>query len=497
MNIIARTDNMHKRLPYTRPREIIFFLDPGAHGMNSGNAPFTTLYRAYTHDSEEEWAMKLSALEELRTARGLDRSMAPAMRELSARSGPVAQFGFGPLKVTFLFGPEANEFLFSNARKFRWRGGFESLVPLAGETALLVSDGPGHDRRRGLVQPAFTREPVAGYLDVLLGELDATLDSWRPGQQVDLYSTFRAMVRASTVRGFFGPALAAEHAALGADLEDALHLLNFSPPRQQLLQAVPNPVRRRARDAIARIDRRVRAEIARRRSAADPGGDVLGVLLAHGEGAMTDTELRDMVVSLIVASYDTTSAALSWAVYALWSDGAALGKAAEQVAERLGGRPPVLGVLRELPYLDWVTSETLRLYPPAMAGARTAAEDFAFAGHRVRAGDMVVYSQYVTHRLPRIWTDPDTFWPERWDRSRPGYRHPSSYEYLPFGVGARRCIGSNLARAEVAAVLARLLQRTELTLLSRDVEPTGFTAMYPKGGMTVRVDGVRTPLPTP
>lgn len=441
--------------------------------------------------------MKLGMLAELRTARGLDRSMAPAMRELGARSGPVAQFGFGPLKVVFLFGPEANEFLFSNAARFRWRGGFESLVPLAGETALLVSDGPGHDRRRGLVQPAFTRDPVARYLDVLLGKLDAALDSWRPGRKVDLYSTFRAMVRASTIRGFFGPVLAAEHAALGADLEDALRLLNFSPPRQQVLQAVPNPVRRRARAAIARIDRRVHAEIARRRAAADPGDDVLGVLLAHGEGAMTDAELRDMVVSLIVASYDTTSAALSWAVYALWSDPAALSRAAGQVADRLGGRPPTLGALRELPYLDWVTSETLRLYPPAMAGARTAAEDMAFAGHRIRAGEMVVYSQYVTHRLPRIWTDPDRFWPERWDRSRPGYRHPSSYEYLPFGVGARRCLGSNLARAEVAAVLARLLQRTDLTLLSRAVEPTGFTAMSPRGGVTVRINEVKTPAPAP
>jgi len=198
-----------------------------------------------------------------------------------------------------------------------------------------------------------------------------------------------------------------------------------------------------------------------------------------------------MVVSLIVASYDTTASALAWAVYALWSHPEALRRSREEVRAELGSRPPALADLRRLTYLDWVTSEVLRLYPPAMAGARQVAEPFTFAGHRVRAGEMVVFSQYVTHRLPRIWVDPDRFWPERWDRERPGYRRPSSYEYLPFGVGARRCLGSNLARAEITATLARLLQRTDLTLLSRRVEPGGFTAMSPRGGVLVRVNEVR------
>ncbi|GAA2102579.1 cytochrome P450 [Actinomadura alba] len=441
--------------------------------------------------------MQFTLLDDLRLAREFDQRMAYAMRDLSRRSGPVATYGYGPLKTTFLFGPEANEFIFRNSSIFRWRGGFETLIPLAGETALLVSDGPGHDRRRTLVQPAFQREPVTGYLGVLLDKLDTTLDSWRPGDRIDLYRIFRSLVRSSTIRGFFGPELAAHHVSLGADLEVVLHLLNYSLPKQQLLQTVPNPFWRRAKAALARIDRRVRAEITRRRNADDPGDGVLGLLMStHGDGlAMTDTELRDMVVSLIVASYDTTSAALSWAVYALWSDRRAWARARSEVREGLGARTPELGLLRGLPYLDWVTSETLRLYPPAMAGARKADEDFTFAGHRGRAGDLVVFSQYVTHRLPRIWADPDRFWPERWDRERPGYRHPSSYEYLPFGVGARRCLGSNLARAEIAAVLARLLQRTDLTLLSRDVQPTGFTAMFPRGGVTVRVDHVRAPLP--
>lgn len=433
--------------------------------------------------------MRLSPFRAIRRAIDFDQRMAIAMTELNAESGPVCTYGSGPIRVTFMFGPEANEFVFRNPGLFRWRGGFETLIPLAGETALLVSDGPGHDRRRELVLPAFHRTRLDGYLDVLRENVDALVTGWRPGQEVNLYEEFRPLVRRSTVRGFFGPGMAAaERDGLGADLESVLGTLNYSLPRQQFLQRVPNPIWRRAKAAIARIDQRVFAEIARRRSA-PAGDDILGLLLDSGE--MSDVELRDMVVSLIVASYDTTSSALAWAVYALWSDGPALRRAREEVRAVLGDRPPSLADLRHLTYLDWVTSEVLRLYPPAMAGARQAAEGFTFAGHRVRPGEMVVFSQYVTHRLPRLWADPDRFWPERWDRDRPGYRRPSSYEYLPFGVGARRCLGSNLARAEITATLARLLQRAEMDLLSREVEPGGFTAMSPRGGVRVRVRDVR------
>ncbi|GAB3975277.1 cytochrome P450 [Actinoallomurus acanthiterrae] len=456
--------------------------------------------------------------------------MAVAMTRLNEMAGPVCTFGAGPTRVTFMFGPEANEFIFRNPRLFRWRGGFETLIPLAGETALLVSDGTGHDRRRELVVPAFQRTRIDHYLAVLLQNIDELINGWRPGRPVNLYADFRTTVRASTIRGFFGPSLAAQASELGADLETVLRTMNHSLPKQQILQRVPNPVWRRAEAAIARIDRRVHSEITRRRAAAradagapgdDSGGvdgarcpvsggrspetavavrahgekvgsygdDILGLLLDSGE--MSDRELRDMVVSLIVASYDTTSAALAWAVHALWSDREALRRARDEVRTKLGDEPPTLADLRHLTYLDWVTSEVLRLYPPAMAGARQVAEPFTFAGHRVRAGELVVFSQYVTHRLPRLWPDADRFWPERWDRDRPGHRRPSNYEYLPFGVGARRCLGANLARPEITATLARLLQRTELDLLSTTVEPTGFTAMSPKGGVLARVTAVR------
>lgn len=431
----------------------------------------------------------------IRRAIDFDRRMAIAMTELNLESGPVCSYGKGPAKVTFLFGPEGNEFIYRNSRMFRWRGGFDVLAPIAGEAALLLSDGPDHDRRRKLVQPAFHRADIDRYLGVFMANLDAFIDGWRPGQEVELYHSFRPIVRASAVRGFFGEEMVAiDRAGLGTDLESALVTFSYSFTKQLLLQRVPNPVWRRTTAAIRRVDERIYAEIARRKKG-EPGDDILGMLIRTGE--LSDDELRDMVVSLIIASYDTTGSGLSWAVYDLWSHPEVLRRAREEVRAELGGRPPALGDLRRLTYLDWVTSEVLRLHPPAMAGARQAAESFTFNGHHVRAGEMVVFSQYVTHRLPRLWTDPDRFWPERWDRDRPGYRRPSNYEYLPFGMGARRCLGSNLARAEITASLARLLQRADLDLLSRDVEPSGFTAMSPRGGMRIRVSDVRRAEPVP
>lgn len=431
----------------------------------------------------------------IRRAIDFDQRLAIAMRDLNEESGPVCTYGSGAGKVTFLFGPEGNEFVFRNSHMFRWRGGFETLLPLGGETALLLSDGPGHDRRRELVQPAFLHADIERYLGVFLENLDALVDDWRPGQEVNLFHALRPMVRASAVRGFFGETMAAmERAGLGADMEAALRTFNYSLPKQLFLQRVPNPIWRRTQAALRRIDARVYAEIARRKKG-EPGDDILGMLIKSG--AMSDTELRDMVVSLSVASYDTTSSGLTWAVYALWSNPEALRRSREEVRAELAGQAPTLGDLRRMTYLDWVTSEVLRLYPPAMAGARKAAESFTFQGHHVPAGRTVVFSQYVTHRLPRLWTDPDRFWPERWDRDRPGYRRPSSYEYLPFGVGARRCLGSNLARAEITATLIRLLQRADLDLLSREVEPGGFTAMSPRGGLQIRVSDVRRAEPVP
>jgi hypothetical protein len=445
--------------------------------------------------------MSMTPLRAARVALDFSRSVPAALRELSA-SGPVCTYGIGPLRATYMFGPEANELVYRNPDVFRWQGGFDTVVPIIGETAPLVSDGPDHFRRRGVVQPAFRPDGIDRLLGVMLHHLDALIDSWQPGHQTDVHEDFRFVVHSAAISGFYPRLDPTSYRRLHADLRAVFSVLNRPLPALLLLQRVPNPIWRRTEAAIARIDERIATEIARRRSRgrgpeADGEGesdDILDMMLSaevDGKPAMDDTEIRDMVVDLVYANYDTMTSALAFAVHALWTDREALDRARTEVQDELGDRVPDLSAVHGLTYLNWVTSETLRLYPPAMTGARRAAEPFSFAGHHGRAGDVVIFSPYITHRMPDVWLQPDRFWPERWDRSRPGYRSPGTYDYLPFGVGSRRCIAAELSKAEIVATLARLMQRTDITVASGPLELGGFASLQPRNGVTVRVNARR------
>ncbi|MBH1937754.1 cytochrome P450 [Streptomyces sp. AV19] len=429
-----------------------------------------------------------------RFAYRLDRSPATGIWDMYRTYGPVCAFGSGPIRTVFLLGPEANRYLAQHTDNFSWRGGYEILLPLAGETALLASDGEGHHRRRRLVEPALHRDRVDGCIAHMVRHTDAVLDAWRPGQTVDVYREFRTAVRRATISSFFGPRLAAADAELERDLRTAMRVLNSSLPVHKILRAVPNPAWRGLTNAVARVDGRVLAEIAHRRAAPDHEDDLLTLLVSPPDGrkGLSDRELRDMIVSLIVASYDTTSAAIGWSVHSLLTAPDVWATARAELDRELpGDRPPTAAGLDRLRYLDWSVSEALRLYPPVMVGARRALAAFEFGGHRVPAGSLVVTSQYVTHRLPELWPEPHRFRPERWDPGQPGYRRPDPYSYLPFGAGFRRCPGSSVARANIKAALVQLLRRTRLTLTATDVRPAGLSAMYPRHGLPARVDRVR------
>lgn len=438
--------------------------------------------------------MSMTPLRAARVALDFNRSVPAALRHLSA-AGPVCTYGIGPMRATYLFGPEANELIYRNPDVFQWQGGFDTVVPIIGETAPLVSDGPDHFRRRGVVQPAFRPDGIDRLLRVMLGRLDALIDTWQPGHRTNIHDDARCVVHAAAIHGFY-PRLDATANGLDADLDAVFRVLNRPLPALLLLQRTPNPIWRRTQATIARIDQRIAAEIAQRRATAGSGAergsdDILDMMLTaeiDGKPAMNDKEIRDMVVDLVYANFDTMTSALSFAVHALWTDPEALQRAHTEVKDQLGRQAPDLAAVHGLTYLNWVVSETLRLYPPAMMGARHAAEPFTFAGHHGRAGDVVIFSPYITHRLTDVWPQPDRFWPERWDRNRPGYRSPGTYDYLPFGVGARRCIAAELSRAEIVAALARLLQRTDLTVVSGPLELGGFAALQPRNGVTVRIN---------
>ncbi|TDC60443.1 cytochrome P450 [Actinomadura sp. GC306] len=418
-----------------------------------------------------------------------------SLLRLYAQAGPVAAVGPRRKPLVHLFGPDANAFVFANSGLFRWREAFDLLVPVNGETALIVSDGADHRRRRRLVQPAFHHRRVGAYVERMAANTDAAVREWRPGRTLDAYAELRSVIRRSTVEVLFGDRLAADAEVIGRRLQVALAAIDRNFVLQMMLRRVPNPYMRRVAAARAQVARRVDEEVERRlREPAPDGGydDVLAMLMAarDEDGAgLTRQELQDQVISLISAGYDTTSAAMAWAVYALATHPQAAERARREVAEVVGDRLPRADDLPALTFLDGVVNETLRLFPPAVLSARVPVEDFTYGGHRIPAGAMVMYSPYVTHRMPQVWPQAGRFRPERWDPSCELHRPATPATYLPFGGGPHRCIGSTLATVELKTMLACLLRRTRLRLVSPAVTPTSVTAMRPRGGLPVRVVG--------
>jgi cytochrome P450 len=156
----------------------------------------------------------------------------------------------------------------------------------------------------------------------------------------------------------------------------------------------------------------------------------------------------------------------------------------------LGTGPPTALNIGALTYLNGIVHETLRLYSPGVVSARKVKRDLEFDGHRIRAGRLLVFSAYVTHRIGDVWTEPEEFRPERWDPDSPHYRRPAPHEFIPFSGGLHRCVGSAMATIEMAVMLARLVARTTLRLPSQRISARHFAALRPWPGLTVEVKQV-------
>lgn len=413
-----------------------------------------------------------------------------ALLALHRRRGPMVNAGLGRHGYVYLFGAEANKFIFANSDAFSWWDAFQVLVPVDGPTALIVSDGAEHRRRRSLVQPAFHHRHLANYLQTMAANADAVIDTWRPGQTLDIFAQLRSAIRRSAIESLFGQRMVQHSDFLGEQLQPLMDLTHRLPQVLQAEQRLRTPAWCRAMAARTRVDELIYAEIAHARTHPSADDNVLASLVdgrtEDGE-ALRDDEVRDQIVSLIAAGYETTSAAMGWAVYALLSTPEVWETAAEEVRAVTAGRAPTAADLKNLTYLNGVVHETLRLYPPAVISARKVTRDLSFAGRRIRAGRTLVFSPYVTHRLPGLWADPLRFEPRRWDPASPGYRRPAPYEFLPFGGGTHRCIGSGFATAELTVMLARLLARTRLSLPDQRIRAGGYAALQPRHGLLVQL----------
>ncbi|MBV8180968.1 MAG: cytochrome P450 [Mycobacterium sp.] len=416
-----------------------------------------------------------------------------ALLALHRRRGPVINAGIAGMGYTYLLGPEANKFVFANADAFSWQEAFQVLAPVDGPTALVVSDGADHRRRRSAVAPALYRRQVGDYVPIIAANADAVIDRWRPGQRIDIYDSLRAAVRRSIIESLFGTRIAAHADFLGDQLEPLLALTHRPPQVMQVQQLIGSPGWRRAMTARARIDDFVDSQVADARIHPRPDDHLLTMLISSRSDdgqPLTANEIRDQIVSLIVAGYETTSGAVAWAIYALLNVPGAWASTAAEVGRVVGTGPPTAQNIGVLTYLNGVVQETLRLYSPGVISARKVKRDLMFDGHRIPAGRLLIFSAYVTHRISDVWTEPEEFRPQRWDPDSPQYHRPAPYEFIPFSAGLHRCVGSVMATTEMTVMLARLVARTTLGLPSQRIRARNFAALRPWPGLTVEVKQV-------
>lgn len=329
---------------------------------------------------------------------------------------------------------------------------------------LLTSEGETWRRHRRLVQPVFAQRHLAAFAPGMAGVAARSVGRWPDGVTLDAAAHMRRVTLDIVGRVLFGSDLAAESDATGRALADLQRgaviglgatFLGDAGLRRAF-RLVPG-----AQRAAAQLGGLVGRVIGERR-AAGPGAepDLLDLLMRDGDPPLSDAELRDEVLTLLLAGHETTAAALTWTLVLLSRYPAARDRLEAEVDEVLGGREPDAGDVDRLPWTRAVLSESMRLCPPAWTIERDAVADDDVAGAEVTAGSTVAISPYLLHRNPDLWPDPEGFRPERFlgEQDRP--RHA----YLPFGGGRRICVGAGFAMMEAVLVLALISRSVRLDL---------------------------------
>jgi cytochrome P450 len=366
---------------------------------------------------------------------------------------------------------------------------------LLGE-GLITSDGEAHKRGRRIAAPAFHRQQIQRYATQIV-DLSAGLSAeWQPGQPMDIATEMMRLALRITARTLFDTEVTPEIHVINDQVNVIMDLYNalVALPRAELLLNSPLPVMRRFRQAKARLDEVVDGMIQARSTetgSLEQQGDLLSMLLAarddqaEGNGLkLSAAELRDQVLTLFLAGYETVANALAWTWLLLGENPQAEARMHEELETVLAGRLPTLEDMPRLEYTSMVLAESMRLYPPAWAMGREALEDVSIGPYRFRKGSMVLFSQYIVHRDPRWFPHPERFWPERFTAEAKAAR--PRFAYFPFGGGGRQCIGESFALMEATLALATIAQRWRLPLVpGQQIELQPKITLRPRNGIRV------------
>jgi cytochrome P450 len=413
------------------------------------------------------------------------------------RYGDIIRFrSFGNYHWYFFARPEHVEYILRvNAQNYPKGVLIRELKHLVGE-GLLTSEGETWLKNRRLAQPGFHRKRLQTFGQNMTGAAEVLAERWQPfardRQPFDVMRDMMGVTLQIVAQSLFSADASGDVETVGHALDTVLEETNyrmlhlFQPPLEM-------PTRRnrrfvRARGTLDRIVYRIIDD--RLRTQADTD-DLLSMLVhARDEDTgerMNRRELRDEVMTLYLAGHETTAMTLTWTWYLLAQNPDVERNLHDELAGVLGGRTPTIDDLPKLPYTRMVIDEVLRLYPPAWSVARQAIDDDEIAGYLLPKGAPVTAVQYITHRHPEFWSDPERFDPERFAPQRSAGR--PKFAYFPFGGGPRLCIGNNFALMEAQLILATLAQRYRVRVVSgHPVVPEPLLTLRLRHGVQVTLE---------
>ena len=415
-----------------------------------------------------------------------------AMLRWRDEHGDFVPIRFGPFRAHMAYGPaEIEEVLVEHAADFRKSFGTRMLIPLLGN-GLLTAEGDDWLRHRRLASPAFHRDRVAGYGRTMAAYADDSVETWGDGAAVDLHEEMTALTLRIVARTLFDTDVIpqiAEVARVGTEVQD-FYYGRFASLRFLIPTWVPTPGNRALARAIRRLNEVVLGIVRERRPGEDRGDLLSLLLLARDEGGagMSEQQVKDEVMTLLLAGHETTALALTWAFTLLDRNPEARDRLERELATVLVDRPAAPEDIPSLPYAGAVINETLRLYPPAYVTGREAVRDTVIGGVRLPKGHIVLISMHTTHRDPRFFPEPDAFRPERWLDGLEK-RLPRG-AFLPFGMGSRKCIGSSFAMMEAVLLLATIARRRRFELAPGEVPSQPAITLRPATAVMGRVRSI-------
>jgi cytochrome P450 len=412
-------------------------------------------------------------------------------QHLAETYGDIAHYKIGHHNIVFLNHPEyIREVLVVQNDNFVKERTVQRSKMLLGE-GMITAEGAEHRAQRQTAQPAFHRQRIGEYGSVMVEEVCRTRDSWRAGEQRDIAADMMHLTLNVVARTLFATDLRQEVFELAAAINRIMSLYNFLimlPAAEWLVHLRPPGLAAFVR-ARNRIDAVVYRMIDAHRKAGLDRGSLLDLMLTASPANDGESRqyLRDQVITIFLAGYETVANALSWTWYSLSQNPDCELKFHQEVERVLQGRLPAVEDVARLCYTENVMAESLRLYPPAWAMGRYARNDFALGDFFLPARTTVLISQFVTHRDRRHFPDPVRFDPDRF--SAEGKARRAKFTYFPFGAGVRQCIGESFAWMEGVLILATLAQKWKLRLVpGHRVEPQPLITLRPKYGMRMQVE---------